>query len=136
MQHSSFLQNKTRWKWKTRACFPAGEEGTHIYEISPNSQFARHSFSNYYTSSLTEWVTLPDHKPFKAEDDIRKKIKPENKQKSNTSFIKITTEEGVTMDGWVTKPKISIATKKYPVVFYVYGEPAATTVNDEYGAGI
>ena len=46
---------------------PAGEEGTHKYEISPNGKFARHSFSNYYTSPLTEWVTLPDHKPFNRE---------------------------------------------------------------------
>ena len=49
---------------------PAGEEGTHTYEISPNGKFARHSFSNYYTPPLTEWVTLPDHKPFKEGDDI------------------------------------------------------------------
>jgi len=114
---------------------PAGEEGTHSYEISPNSKFARHSFSNYYTSSLSEWVTLPDHKPFKPEDDVSKKIKPENKSKSNISFFKITTEEGVTMDAWVVKPKNFDSTKKYPVIFYVYGEPAATTVNDKYGVG-
>lgn len=113
---------------------PADQEGTHQYEISPNGQFARHSFSNYYTSPLTEWVTLPDHKPFKDADDISKKIKKDNKDKSNISFFKITTEEGVTMDGWVVKPKNFDSTKKYPVVFYVYGEPAATTVNDSYGS--
>lgn len=112
---------------------PPGEEGTHNYEISPNGKFARHSFSNYYTAPLNEWVTLPDHKPFKPEDNITKKIKPENKEKSNISFFKVTTEEGVTMDGWVVKPKNFDSTKKYPVVFYVYGEPAATTVNDSYG---
>lgn len=114
---------------------PIGEEGSHQYEISPNGKFARHSFSNYYTRPLNEWVTLPDHKPFKAEDDISKKLKPEDKDKSSTTFFKITTEEGVTMDGWVTKPKNFDSTKKYPVVFYVYGEPAATTVNDGWGAG-
>jgi dipeptidyl-peptidase 4 len=32
-------------------------------------------------------------------------------------------------------PKNFDSTKKYPVVFYVYGEPAATTVNDSWGAG-
>ena len=114
---------------------PPGEEGTHTYEISPNGKFARHVFSNYYTSPLTEWVTLPDHKPFKESDDIAKKIKKENKDKSNIQFFKITTEEGVTMDGWRVLPKNFDSTKKYPVVFYVYGEPAATTVNDSYGAG-
>jgi dipeptidyl-peptidase-4 len=114
---------------------PAEEEGTHNYEASPNGKYALHSFSNYYTAPLEEWITLADHKPFKPEDDINKKLKPENKLKSNLSFFKVTTEEGVTMDGWVVKPKNFDSTKKYPVVFYVYGEPAATTVNDTYGAG-
>ncbi len=113
---------------------PPGQEGTHTYEISPNGKFARHNFSNYYTPPMSEWVTLPDHRPLKTEDDIGKKIKPEEKEKSNISFFKITTAEGVTMDGWVVKPKNFDSTKKYPVVFYVYGEPAATTVNDSYGA--
>ena len=54
-----------------------GEEGTHTYEISPNGKFARHVFSNYYTPPATEWVTLPDHKPFKEADDIAKKVKKE-----------------------------------------------------------
>ena len=37
------------------------------------------------------------------------------------------------MDGWMVKPADFDSTKKYPVVFYVYTEPAATTVNDSYG---
>jgi dipeptidyl-peptidase-4 len=113
---------------------PSVQEGTHSYEISPNGKFARHSFSNYYTMPLTEWITLSDHKPFKEADDISKKIKKENKEKSNVSYFQITTGEGITMDGWMVKPKNFDSTKKYPVVFYVYGEPAATTVNDSYGA--
>jgi len=113
---------------------PAVEEGTHSYEISPNGKFARHNFSNYYTAPMNEWVTLPDHKPFKAEEDISKKIKKEDKMKSNVSYFQVTTEEGVTMDGWMVKPNNFDSTKKYPVVFYVYGEPAATTVDDSYGA--
>lgn len=113
---------------------PDGAEGTHNYEISPNGKFTRHNFSNYYTPPLTEWVNLPDHKPFKPEDDIAKKIKTENKEKSNISYFQVTTEEGVTMDGWVVKPNNFDSTKKYPVVFYVYGEPATTTVNDTYGS--
>ncbi len=113
---------------------PAGEEGTHKYEISPNGKFARHNFSNYYTTPLSEWLSLPDHKPLNREDDISKKIKSENKEKSNISFFQVTSEEGITMDGWVVKPNNFDSTKKYPLVFYVYGEPAGTTVNDSYGA--
>ena len=113
---------------------PETEEGTHSYEISPNGKFARHSFSNYYTPPLSEWVTLPDHQPFRPEDDISKKIKKENKERSAVSYFKITTADGVTMDGWRIMPRHFDSTKKYPLLFYVYGEPASTTVNDSYGA--
>lgn len=114
---------------------PLVEEGTHDYQISPNSKYALHTFSNYYTPPMEEWLTLPDHKPFKTQDDITKKFKPENKNKSNLSFFQVTTSEGVTMDGWVVKPKNYDSSKKYPVVFFVYGEPAQATVKDQYGVG-
>lgn len=113
---------------------PADQPGVHSYEISPNGKFARHSFSNHYTQPMTEWVTLPAHKPFKPEDDISKKIKPENKKNSPVSFFQVTTVDGVTMDGWIVKPKDFDSTKKYPVVFYFYGEPAGTTVSDSWGS--
>ena len=34
---------------------------------------------------------------------------------------------------WINKPSNFNPQKKYPVVFYVYGEPAASTVEDSYG---
>lgn len=127
---------KTKLDGRTEAerVSPQTEEGTHSYEISPNGKFARHSFSNYYTPPLSEWVYLPDHRPLRAEDDISKKIKKENKERSNISFFKVITSEGVTMDGWRILPKNFDSTKKYPLLFYVYGEPASTTVDDSYGA--
>lgn len=39
------------------------------------------------------------------------------------------------MDGWIKKPANFDPAKKYPVVFYVYGEPGAQTVLDNEGAG-
>jgi len=112
---------------------PAVLEGSHNYTISPNGKYARHSFSNYYTRPMTEWVTLPDHKPLNPEEDIVKKFDPTAKEKSNVSFFKITTEEGVELDGWIAKPNNFDPKKKYPVVFKVYAEPASSTVTDAYG---
>ncbi|MBS1590604.1 MAG: S9 family peptidase, partial [Bacteroidetes bacterium] len=54
--------------------------------------------------------------------------------KSNIEFFQLTTEENVTMDGWIIKPDNFDSTKKYPVVFYVYTEPASQTVKDDYGS--
>ena len=39
------------------------------------------------------------------------------------------------MDGWIRKPKNFDPKKKYPVLFYVYTEPAGATVSDTYGVG-
>ncbi|RFS13996.1 DPP IV N-terminal domain-containing protein [Emticicia sp. C21] len=114
---------------------PAIEEGSHDYQISPNGKFAYHSFSNYYTPPATEWVSLPNHQPLNEKDDISKKIDPAKKKNSNVEFFKVTTEDGVEMDGWIAKPKNFDPSKKYPIVFYVYSEPASQTVIDRYGVG-
>lgn len=112
---------------------PAIQEGTHSYEISPNGKYALHNFSNYYTRPAQELVSLPDHKPLNAENDISKIVSAEAKKASSVEFLKITTEDGVELDGWMVKPARFDPSKKYPVVFYVYGEPAAQTVQDEWG---
>ncbi|MFD2521582.1 S9 family peptidase [Emticicia soli] len=114
---------------------PAIEEGTHDYQISPNGKYAYHSFSNYYTIPATEWVSLPDHQALNPKDDISKKIDPEKKKNSNVEFFRVTTEDGVEMDGWMAKPKNFDPSKKYPIVFTVYSEPAAQTVIDRFGVG-
>ena len=57
------------------------------------------------------------------------------KVKQTTEFFKIKTADNVEMDGWMVKPEDFDSTKKYPVVFYVYTEPASATVTDAYGIG-
>ena len=111
---------------------PANEPGSHSYEFSPNGKYAEHHFSNYYTSPAGEWITLPDHQAIAGTQPIRP-INPQDSASSNISFFKILTADGVSMDGWMQKPIPFDSTKKYPVLFYVYTEPAAQTVRDVYG---
>jgi len=109
-----------------------GLQGTHDYNMSPNATFAVHSFSNYKTMPASEWVSLPDHKPLDENNSILKtmKVNPINR----VEYFTITTEDNITVDGWMIKPANFDSTKKYPVVFHVYTEPAASTVNDTYGS--
>ena len=51
-----------------------------------------------------------------------------------TEMIQVTTEDNVTMDGWMIKPDNFDSTKKYPVLFFVYAEPAGATVEDAAGS--
>jgi len=111
---------------------PANEPGTHDCNVSPNGQYAFHSFSNYYTEEVNEWVTLPSHKALGGEE-VQNALSKADKSKSNISFFKITTEDGVQMDAWMTKPNNFDSTKKYPVLFYVYTEPWGQNVKDEFG---
>jgi dipeptidyl-peptidase-4 len=109
---------------------PATQKGTHSYEVSPNGAYAEHNFSNANTSPVNEWVSLPAHTTISAEQKGPRRPAP----KYPVEFFQVTTAEGVTMDGWMIKPANFDATKKYPVLFYVYTEPANQTVKDSYGA--
>ncbi len=107
-------------------------KGMHEYDISPNGRVAFHSFSNNNTPTVGEWISLPENKSMASAKSIEKNIKTDARK--NIEYIQVTTEDNVVLDAWINKPKNFDATKKYPVVFYVYGEPAASTVNDSYGA--
>ncbi|PUZ23225.1 S9 family peptidase [Chitinophaga parva] len=112
---------------------PANEMGTHNYTIDPYGDYAVHEFSNYYCPPATEYVHLPDHKSAKGEVETALR---DNKAENNPlTFFKVTTPEGVVLDGWMKKPANFDPAKKYPILFYVYGEPAGATAKDEYGAG-
>jgi dipeptidyl-peptidase-4 len=114
---------------------PAYQSGTHNYNISPNGIWAVHTFSNTYVPPSKEIVNLTTQKPVNETNSIENKIKSIDKSRNRVEFFKITTSEGVEMDGWMVKPSHFDPNKKYPVVFYVYSEPAAQTVTDTYGIG-
>ncbi len=116
---------------KAERVTPVNEPGSHSYVISPNGKYASHRYSNYYTQNQSEWITLPDHNALK-ETQPAKPANPVDSVASNISFFKVTTVDGVTMDGWMQKPIPFDSTKKYPVLFYVYTEPAAQTVRDDF----
>ena len=114
---------------------PANETGTHVYDLSPNGAWAQHRFSNANTPPMTEWLKMPNHQALKETEDIAKKMATLPASRKRVEFFKIKTEDGVESDAWLVKPANFDSTKKYPIVFYVYGEPASSTVRDAYGTG-
>ncbi|WP_018478482.1 S9 family peptidase [Pontibacter roseus] len=122
-------------KGKAERITPASQPGTHTYSLSPNAKYAQHRFSNYYTKPVGEWVSLPNHKSTVGESAVAKALATADKAASGVEFLKIKTADGVEMDAWMAKPANFDAKKRYPIVFYVYTEPAGQTVNDVYGAG-
>lgn len=120
-------------KGKPERITPSSEPGMHNYDISPDATYALHSFSNHYCSNQEEVVTLAKHASGQGEkiSNLLMTSRFANQQE----FFEVKTVDGVTMTGWMTKPTNFDPAKKYPVVFYVYGEPAAATTLDQYGAG-
>ncbi|WP_128547099.1 S9 family peptidase [Larkinella soli] len=118
-------------KGKLERLSPAGRPGTHTYDISPGGRFAMHSFNSHTSLPVTNWVRLPAHQT------VREVPRPPGASSTtrNVEFFKVTTDDGVTLDGWLLKPADFDSTKKYPAVFFVYGEPASTTTNDVFSAG-
>jgi dipeptidyl-peptidase-4 len=128
-------RTKLDGKGKLEKMTPDGQPGSHDYDISPNAAYAMHNFSNANTEDVQEWVSLPGHATLAKGVDIAGKV-AEGAAKKRVEFFTVHTADGVDMDGWMVKPKNFDSTKRYPVVFYVYGEPAAQTVEDSYGTGI
>ena len=112
---------------------PLTHAGTHDYKISPGGKYAFHSFSNTYIKPVSEWVSLPQHKPLNESESIAAKL-PRVQVTEKVEFFKVKTPDGVEMDGWMVKPQNFDSTKKYPVLFYVYTEPWGATVTDQFGA--
>jgi dipeptidyl-peptidase-4 len=48
--------------------------------------------------------------------------------RGETEFFSVDIGDGVELDAWIMKPPDFDASKKYPLLIYVYGEPAAQTV--------
>lgn len=112
---------------------PDDQPGTHHYDFSPNTRWAFHSWSTFDRPPIVELVELPNHRSVRVLEDNRKLGKKmEQLVTSPTEFFEIMVD-GVAMDAWMIKPKNFDEAKKYPVLVYVYGEPYAQTVLDQWG---
>ena len=113
---------------------PANEPGSHSYDISPDGKWALHTVSTFDGPPVTELISLPDHKvkrTLEANDALAHKAK--ELIASPAEFFQVPVSNGVKLDGWMIKPPDFDAKKKYPVLVYIYGEPAGATVVDAWG---
>ena len=113
---------------------PASTAGTHGYQISPRGDVAIHTFSTFNHVPVTDVVRLPQHSSVRTLIDNQEtqnrlaKLKP-----TATEFFKVDIGDGVQLDGWMIKPPDFDSQKRYPVLFFVYGEPWGQTVLDRWG---
>ncbi len=107
--------------------------GSHSYQVSPNLKYAIHTTSSIDEPLVIDLVTLPKHKSLRTLQEnslLRKNLQLVKRRP--TEFFKVDIGGGLALDGWCIKPFDFDSTKKYPLFMYVYGEPAAQTVTDEW----
>jgi dipeptidyl-peptidase-4 len=125
------LDGKGKLEMVTSSIFP----GTHTYELSPTAEFAYHTYQSSTVKPIAEWMNFTTGNPLTMDGSITNQIAKQQAEKNKVEFFKVTTEDGVEMDGWMKKPENFNPNKKYPVLFYVYGEPASATALDVNSAG-
>ncbi|HCR49735.1 MAG TPA: S9 family peptidase [Bacteroidetes bacterium] len=113
---------------------PKPQTGVHQYNISPNGQFALHTWSAFGTPPTTEIIRLPGHETLRIPvSNTRLKERVAAVRAAKSEFFRIDAGNGVQLDGWIMKPADFDPSKKYPILYHVYGEPAGQTVMDSWG---
>ena len=114
---------------------PATMAGQHSYQISADAKYAIHNFTNATTPPRISLIDLNTHTEIKLlEDNSVLKARMNELGLASKEFFKVDLGE-VILDAWMIKPIDFDPQKKYPVIFHVYGEPAGSTVQDNWGTG-
>ena len=112
---------------------PIDQSGTHTYRLSGDATRAFHSFSNANTPPSYDLVELPSHRVIHAgEDNADARVKMNERNFQEVSFLNIEIDDGVELPAYMIKPYNFDPSKKYPILFYIYGEPVGQTVRDRW----
>ncbi len=113
---------------------PISQPGWHTYGMSPDARWAIHTYSTFSTPPVVSLITLSDHGVAHVfPDQVMLQEKIGTLAKPQSSFFKIAIHDEVTLDGWRICPPNFDPKRTYPVLFYVYGEPAGQSVRDSWG---
>jgi dipeptidyl-peptidase-4 len=106
--------------------------GTHTYDVSPGARWAFHTASAVDAPPATRLVSLPGHaavRTLASNDRLRAAVAPLLARPAE--FLRVDAG-AATLDGWMQRPTRFDSTRRYPVLVFVYGEPAAQTVVDRW----
>ena len=123
---------------------PEGLPATHRYQISPNAQWAIHQVSRYDEPPAWNLVSLPAHKDVRtleSNEAVRKSVNALARNPTEFFRVELPSEKSETgedaapieLEAWCMLPPDFDKTKSYPLLIYVYGEPAGTTVVNRWG---
>ncbi len=104
--------------------------------FSANYKYFVHTWSNLNTPPVVSLCTA-DGKPLSVVNDNHQLAeKLSRKNLGQRELFYFTTSEGTLLNGWMVKPAGFDATKRYPVVMYLYGGPGNQQVRDAWDIGM
>lgn len=108
------------------------EEGTSSATFSPAMDFCVLSHSSVSTPPVFTFCQTPSMKELRVLVD-NAPVKQKYAGVPSKEFFKMTGEGGISLNGWMIKPKDFNASKKYPVVMYQYSGPGSQEVVNRWG---
>ena len=114
---------------------PEDATGVHRYQISGSARWAIHSFSSREHVPTTDLVELPGHQVVRVlEDNAKLAEAVEAVAKAPVRSFQVDIGD-VELDGWMITPPDFDPSNSYPLLIFVYGEPAGQTVQNSWGRG-
>jgi dipeptidyl-peptidase-4 len=108
--------------------------GTSSYDAAPNGRWAIRKWSSMARPPVYSLVRLDGDKALRELEDnaaLRQQMEP--LLTPAAEFEETTAGGGIKLSTLVIRPPHFDASRKYPVITYVYGEPCCATVKDEWG---
>ncbi len=112
----------------------SSKDGDYSPTFSKRAKYYNNRYSNAHTPPVYTVNKSVDGRKLRTIEDnkgLQKNIDALNI--SDKTFFDITTADGTVLNSWMIKPPHFDASKKYPVLFYVYGGPGVQTVRDRWG---
>lgn len=114
---------------------PRSEPGTHAYDQAPNFRYALETYSSFGNPPVIRLVRLPGHQVVRTLiDNAGLRSRLAGLKQASVEFFSVPTEDGIKLPAYLMKPANFDSTRKYPLLFHVYGGPGKSTVNDAWGS--
>ena len=113
---------------------PAEFSGTNGYQVSEDAAWAVHSHQTFMQPPQYRLVSLPAHEEktmLEANQELIDKLAA--LKLGDHEFFRVEAQDGLPLDGYIIRPPDFDASRKYPIINFVYGEVAGQTVRDLWG---
>ncbi|MEP7326802.1 MAG: DPP IV N-terminal domain-containing protein, partial [Gemmatimonadota bacterium] len=101
---------------------PVDTGGNNSYDISPDCRWAFHTYSRFGVRPQTALIQLPTHQVVRTVvENARLRDRVVALRTGPREFFKVDIGNGIQLNGWIMKPYDFDPSRRYPILFYVYG---------------